>query len=65
MKLYLLVIEGDVEPSVKGPYKTDRSRLAAARRIRAKSDEDGVYRANVDEAGVLRVYPFSGGEING
>lgn len=64
-KLYLLVIESDIEPALKGPYTTDSSRIRAARRIRAKSDEDGVYRANVDASGKLWVGPFSGGEISG
>jgi hypothetical protein len=64
-KLYLLVIFGDVEPCLKGPYKTDEDRLEVARRIRQVSDKDGVFRLNTDSKGKPVVGPFSGGEIEG
>ena len=64
-KLYLLHIEGDVEPCLKGPYTTDRGRLLVARKIRRQTDEDGVYRLDTDSKGNPFVYSFSGGEIEG
>ena len=64
-KMYLLVIEGDVEPFVKGPYEDAYGRLRAARRIRRKSDEDGVFRLNINAKGEPEVYSFSGSEIEG
>jgi hypothetical protein len=62
-KLYLLIIEGGVEPEVRGPYKTDKARLKEARKIRENSDEDGVFRAEVDAKGNLQVFPFISNEV--
>ena len=62
-KLYLLVIEGGVEPEVRGPYATDQARLKEARKVRKNSDEDGVFRAEVDAKGNLNVFPFGSREV--
>lgn len=43
MKLYLLIVWHDVEPSLEGPFSTEADRLERAREIRASSDEHGVY----------------------
>lgn len=63
MKYYLLHIWGDVEPIVKGPYKTDTLRLRAAKRVRHADPDlrDGLYRINIDKT--LTVEPFGGAEL--
>lgn len=38
-KFYLLIVWFDVEPQLRGPYKTEKHRLAAARRFRRREDE--------------------------
>lgn len=44
MRYYLLIIHGDVEPEVRGPFKSDAGAVRAARKHRRKyGDEDGLY----------------------
>lgn len=64
MDLYLVVVEGDVDPSIEGPFPDDEARLATARRLREQS-EDGVYRLDVTTGAKVAVDCFSGGEIDG
>lgn len=60
---YLLIMEGDVEPVLQGPFRTDEERLARAQAQRAKSDEDGVYRIDVSAGASIDVTAFTGAEI--
>ena len=56
---YLLMVAGDVEPELWGPYGTDAQRLHAARVHRNEcGDEDGLYR--VDATGSVTVQPVRG-----
>lgn len=60
---YLLVLVGDVDPELQGPFPNDDARLEAARAHRAEyGDEDGLYRL---EAGPLGVTSFFGFELRG
>ena len=36
---YVLEIEGDIEPNLRGPYKNTDTRDRAAKRLRAKDKE--------------------------
>jgi hypothetical protein len=64
---WLIVVEGDVEPELRGPYKDDDARLQAARKIHADSSEDdwpGLFR--LDVRGVIHsveVDSFAGYEM--
>ena len=61
--LHLLVMHGDVEPELLGPFKTDQDRIDRARLHRADhGDDDGLYR--VDATGTVDVYSFSGKELD-
>ena len=61
-RLYLLVMWGDVDPEVCGPYKDEDDRTAAAQDTRrAHGDGDGLYR--IDANGSLRVSCFSSREL--
>lgn len=67
--LYLLLIYADVEPEVRGPYKTDDARRRAARAHRVRrQDRDGLFRLNIDPDAPrgqrVDVAPFSGGELD-
>lgn len=65
MKRYLLVVVGDVEPELMGPYKSDALRLQAARTWRQeKGDEDGIFRIDVGPYSSLNVRSFSGAELS-
>lgn len=45
---YLLVIEGDIEPEVYGPYPSEGHRDLAARKYRIENgDDDGVYALDI------------------
>lgn len=57
----MLVVWGDVEPSLCGPYATDATRLQAARRHRRLGDQHGLYR--LDATGRVVIETFSGGEL--
>ena len=64
MKFYLLVIEGDVEPELYGPYDSSSERDAVARRYREKhGDEDGLFRICGEVIGRLEIDSFSGMEL--
>ena len=64
---WLIVVEGDVEPELRGPYKDDDARLAAARKIHDDCSEDdwpGLFRLDVQ--GVIHsveVDSFAGYEM--
>jgi hypothetical protein len=59
---YLLAVEGGVEPFVQGPYQTEHQRDQAAKVIRRKQDEDdGLFWADIDEAAILTVGPYTAG----
>lgn len=55
-RLYLLVIEEDVEPGLAGPWRTEAERIAAARGHKAaRGDRDGLYRVDVTPSGRVTV----------
>ena len=60
MRKYLLIVHGDVEPEVRGPFKGNRTRYGAAQRHRDAdpSMEDGLYA--VDCAGPVEIGTFDG-----
>ncbi|RQV94821.1 hypothetical protein EH221_07025 [bacterium] len=64
-KLYLVVIEGDVEPRILAEYATDEKRVEAARKYRQEhGDEDGLFRMDIDENGVPELDSFGAAEID-
>lgn len=60
MKHYLLVIEDDVSPRIKGPYDTAADRDGAARaHVNTDPDRnDGVYRLDLIEVIATRNHPM-------
>jgi len=46
--LWLLIVEGDVEPRLEGPFLNDGLRLDRARELRDKSEDDGLYRLDIN-----------------
>lgn len=59
---YLLITQGGVEPSVRGPYQSEKERDNAAKQIRGKQEEDdGMFWADIDRLAGLSVgsYPAS------
>ena len=59
---YLLIMEGDIEPLIKGPFKTDKARLASARKWRLEhGKEDGLYPMAVH--GFVSIDTFRGGDF--
>lgn len=64
MRYFLLHTYGDVEPSIYGPYKSDKHRVRAARRLRKKYPEDGIYRINATGNG-LSAEAFGATELGG
>ena len=68
MSFYLLIIRGDVEPQLKGPFPTSdaRDRYALTyRHTRDKSAEDGLYPLDQAKDGKLSVDAYSGGFFEG
>jgi len=66
---FLLIVFGDVQPELRGPYQSDLERVAVARRHRERfGDRDGLFRINAHPlAGKpeerLRAFPFGGAEL--
>jgi hypothetical protein len=57
---YLLVIEGGVEPFLRGPYQTEDERDNAAKQVRRSCDEDdGLFYADIDETALLNVSAYT------
>ena len=63
MKKYLVRVQGDVQPSLKGPYKTESSRVRAARRIHRRTPQDGVYWLDTALDGTPLIGAFSASKI--
>jgi hypothetical protein len=62
-KRFLLVVWGDVEPELLGPFKTQEERDRKAREIRTdEGDEHGLF--PIDAAGKVEVGSYSGGFFN-
>jgi hypothetical protein len=61
-KRYLLSVDGGIEPQLHGPYQTEKSRDAAARRIHAGQDDatDALFWLDVGAWGKPIVGTFSG-----
>ena len=62
-KPYLLLMFGDVDPDVFGPYRDEDERTQAARRYRAENGtDDGLFR--VDSSHEPAITAFSGAELD-
>ena len=64
-KYYVLFVEGDIEPSLLGPYKTQKERDAKARELKINeegyaNDENGIFWMDVTN-GVPEVGFYNGG----
>ena len=60
--LYLLAVEGGIEPSVQGPFQTEDERDHAVKQIhRGQEDDDGLFWADIDDAAVLTVGAYTAG----
>jgi hypothetical protein len=63
MKLFLLLIVDGIEPTTLGPYKTDTGRVKAARKLRKKSDDNWVFRLNIN-GDAVSVTSFGASEVD-
>ena len=62
MKHYLLIMWGDVEPEVLGPFDSDEARDTKARELRLEiGDANGIFPVCVDKDNGLSVWAYSGG----
>jgi hypothetical protein len=61
--LYLISVEGGIEPTVHGPYRSERERTATGRQLHAAQDPatDALFLAEVFADGRLRVDSVSAG----
>ncbi len=59
---YLLEVEGGVEPIVQGPYLRKLERDTAAKQIhQSQEEDDGLFWADIDEAGTLAAGTYTAG----
>ena len=58
---YVLEIEGDIEPKLRGPYKNTDARDRAAKRLRAKDrvQENGIFALDLMKSGKVRAWAYS------
>ena len=66
MTRWLVVVEGDVEPRLEGPFKSERTRVAAARRHRRNDLEkqDGLFELDISGSGSPEICAFASIEVN-
>jgi hypothetical protein len=64
---YVLKIVGDIEPTLRGPYKNPDTRDRAAKRLRAKDreQENGIFALDLMKNGKIRVWAYSAGFLDG
>jgi hypothetical protein len=64
---YVLEIEGDIEPKLRGPYKSPDTRDCAARRLRERDGEkeNGIFALDLMNDGKIRVWAYSAGFLEG
>ena len=64
---YVLEIEGDIEPKLRGPYKSPDTRDRAARRLREKDGEkeNGIFALDLMKNGKISVWAYSAGFLEG
>jgi hypothetical protein len=64
MKRYLLVIWGDLNAEIMGPFKTDEAVTARAIKIRRREgDRHGLHRLDITSSGAPRVWDFGSQEL--
>ena len=66
MTRWLVVVENDLEPHLKGPFKSDQMRVNAAKEHRKKDvlEQDGLFRLDVSASGSPRIYHFVSREVS-
>ena len=57
---YLIVVEGDVEPTIDGPFATEDERAEAKCELKANGFDGGIYGLDIDAKGSPTVFPYSG-----
>lgn len=63
--LYLIVVYGDVEPCIKGPFKTLDERDNVAGQLRREEDnEDGIYKLYINADGTPEIFAYPGWEMD-
>jgi hypothetical protein len=64
---YVLEIEGDIEPKLRGPYKNADARDRGAKRLRAtdQEKENGIFALDLMNNGKVRVWAYSAGFLDG
>lgn len=67
MKYYVLLVEEDLYPSLRGPFDSEDVRDEHAKAVKADDEEqeNGIYWLNVDDAGALTVGDYTGGFLTG
>lgn len=66
MKRYILFVEGDVEPNVLGPYKSEAERDNVAKGLRnLHGDQHGIYQLDVSDKGIPTTATWSSGFFEG
>jgi hypothetical protein len=64
MKAYLLILWGDCEPEMRGPFATPDQRDTVAREIRHEyGTGHGLFRIDVGPGGSYEASVFKGGEV--
>jgi hypothetical protein len=63
---YVLEIVGDIEPTLRGPYKNTDTRDRAAKRMRANDEEyeNGIFALDLMKNAKVRVWAYSAGFLD-
>lgn len=65
--IWLVIVEGDVEPSMRGPFADEAARDEAAKQHRLTDPqmEDGIFPLDIDANGLPDIGAYSGGFFDG
>lgn len=66
MTRWLVVVEDDIEPRIEGPFKSDRTRITAAREHRRNDPDkrDGIFGLDISSSGSPEIHHFASCEVS-
>lgn len=60
-KYYVIIVYGDIEPDLHGPFNTSEEQDIRAKELRKDNPEDGIYWLSIGEDGEPEIGAYSGG----
>ena len=66
MKRWIVFVEDDIEPEIKGPYSKEGDRDTAAKALKKEfGDQHGIFALDIKKDGTPSISAYSGGFFEG